>query len=135
MKYKLEVPYFLEGLEGARNLFTKIILMDLYKTQEKRGKDEYLLLNSSIMCKKFDIDRKTYFNSIKKLDQLGYLERDTMAFTNEIIETTKGSLRKKQTKIKVILSKVTEQFSKNDSKMEKIEDEIRDLHLKKNYKI
>lgn len=135
MDYKLEIPYFLEGLEGARNLFTKIILMDLYKTQEKRGGSEYVLLNSSVMCRKFEVDRKTYFNSIKKLNQLGYIERDTMAFIDEIIETPKGKFKKKQTKIKVNLNKVIEQFSKNDLKMEEIENEIRDLHLKNNSKI
>lgn len=135
MNYKLEIPYFLEGLEGARNLFTKIILMDLYKIQEKRGESEYILLNSNVMCRKFEIDRKTYFNSIKKLNQLGYIERDTMAFINEIIETPKGKFKKKQTKIKVNLNKVIEQFSKNDLKMEEIENEIRDLYLKNNSKI
>lgn len=130
MEFKLEIPYFLEGLDGARNLFSKIILMDIYKTQQIKGNDTYIILNSSIMCKKFEVDRKTYFNSLKKLEELGYIKRDGKAFTNELIN---GNLRKKQTRIIVNMEKMNEQFRLNDLKGNEIKEEIKRLYFKNNF--
>lgn len=126
-KYKLEIPYFIEGLSGARNLVTKILLMDLYKIQKIRGKNIDILLNSVIMCKKFDIDRKTYFNSLKKLEELGYIHRNKNSFSNDLV---KEKIRKKKTIIIVKIEKLEEQLEKNDLKIEEIKKDIENNYLK-----
>lgn len=128
MKYGLFVPYFMDKLDGARNLFTKILLIDLYETQKIKGKDNYIILNSTIMCKKFDVDKKTYFNSLKKLVESEYITRKN-SLTDNIL---KGTLKSKQTKILVDIEKVRKGFEENDNKMQEIKKEIKYLY-DKNY--
>ena len=125
MEYKLEIPYFLEGLEGARNLFTKIILIDLYNLQKNKGEHSYIILISSIMCDKFEVDRKTYFNSLKKLEELSYIKRDEKAYSGLI----NGTLRKKQTRLIVDVVKLEEQFKLNDFKMNGIKEKIKEQYF------